>query len=151
MIENIFDKDGLRVLVSRIQALKPDSQRKWGKMNVAQMLAHCNVGFELAYESKHPAPGRFKRFMLKTFVKKGVVNEVPYKKNSPTASVFKVASEQNFIVEQQRLISFLERTHNLSSAHFEGKAYVSFGRLTSTEWNNLFAKHLDHHLTQFGV
>jgi len=26
----------------------------------------------------------------------------------------------------------------------------SFGPLSKTEWNNMFYKHLNHHLTQFG-
>ena len=34
---------------------------------------------------------------------------------------------------------------------FEGKESNSFGPLTKGEWNNMFYKHLDHHLSQFGV
>ena len=45
----------------------------------------------------------------------------------------------------------MQKTFDLGSAHFEGKESPSFGALTADEWNVLFAKHLDHHLTQFGV
>jgi hypothetical protein len=34
---------------------------------------------------------------------------------------------------------------------FEGKESNSFGKLTASEWNIMMYKHLDHHLTQFGV
>jgi ribonuclease HIII len=26
----------------------------WGKMNAGQMLAHCNITYEMAYENIHP-------------------------------------------------------------------------------------------------
>ena len=35
--------------------------------------------------------------------------------------------------------------------NFEGRKSHSFGPLTTAEWNVMFYKHLDHHLTQFGV
>ena len=35
--------------------------------------------------------------------------------------------------------------------YFDGKESHSFGPLNKTEWNNMFYKHADHHLTQFGV
>jgi hypothetical protein len=35
-------------------------------------------------------------------------------------------------------------------AHFDGMESLSSGRLTIQQWNTLFAKHLEHHLGQFG-
>ena len=37
------------------------------------------------------------------------------------------------------------------AAAYEGKESASFGVLTAQEWSNQFYKHMDHHLTQFGV
>jgi hypothetical protein len=34
--------------LSRIDKLQPTSQRYWGKMDVAQMLAHCSAGIDMA-------------------------------------------------------------------------------------------------------
>ena len=82
---------------------------------------------------------------------KGVVNEVPYKKNIPTAPAFVVADRKNFEEEKSKLIKYLEYTVSLGKDHFEGKESLSFGSMTALEWNNLFYKHLDHHLNQFGV
>ncbi|MCH5717102.1 hypothetical protein [Niabella hibiscisoli] len=48
------------------------------------------------------------------------------------------------------MIDYLIQTQELGGAHFEGKESHSFGVLSRTEWNNMFAKHLDHHLSQFG-
>lgn len=43
-------------------------------MNVAQMLAHCNVTYEMVYENIHPKTNFFMSFILKTFIKKIVTN-----------------------------------------------------------------------------
>lgn len=151
MIPNIFEKATTDKLIDRINQLSPSTQAKWGKMNVAQMLAHCSVTYEMVYENKHKPPGAFVKLILKAFVKKTVVNEVPYKKNSSTAPEFVIADERNFLNEKERLINYLNKTQQLGASHFEGKVSVSFGVLNSNEWNNMFYKHLDHHLQQFGV
>ncbi len=150
-LPNIFTKTVADTMIQRINNLTPTTQGLWGKMAVAQMLAHCGVTYEMLYEDKHPKPNAFVKFMLKTFVKKGVVNEVPYKKNSGTAPAFIIKSDKDFEAEKARLIGFIKRTQELGEVHFDGKESHSFGNLSKTEWNNLFYKHLDHHLSQFGV
>ncbi len=150
-MKNIFDQKTTAELIGRINSLTPETRPLWGKMTVDQMLAHCSIAYEMALTTKHPKPNRLMRFLLKTFVKNGVVNEKPYPKNSRTAPVFIISDRRNFEKEKNQLIGFLEETQRLGAAHFEGKESLSFGPMTSGEWNNLFYKHLDHHLTQFGV
>ncbi|MCR9082275.1 DUF1569 domain-containing protein [Algoriphagus sp. NF] len=150
-MQNIFDPSTTSELIARIESLKPDSQPLWGKMSVDQMLAHCSVAYEMAYTDKHPKPNALMRFLLKTFVKSGVVNEKPYPKNARTAPVFIIADRRDFEKEKNQLIDYLKKTQELGAQHFEGKESPSFGPMTAQEWNNLFYKHLDHHLTQFGV
>ena len=43
----------------------------------------------------------------------------------------------------------ITKTQQLGENYFEGKESNSFGKLTASEWNNMFYKHLDHHLSQF--
>jgi hypothetical protein len=150
-MENLFEKDGARNAVKRINNLSKDSAAKWGKMNVAQMLAHCNVPYEYVYENKYPKPGFIKKTLLKIFVKSAVVGPKPYKKNSPTAPDFKIKGEREFEREKGRLIEFIARTQELGELHFDNKESHSFGKLSKEEWNTMFVKHLDHHLKQFGV
>ncbi len=150
-MNNIFDIKETNTLVDRIHKLNPSSQALWGKMSVDQMLAHCNVTYELIYEDKHPKPNNFKKMLLKLFVKSVVVNEKPYKKNGRTAPEFLITDTKIFDEEKQRLIDYLNKTQELGADHFDGKESHSFGRLTTQEWNNMFYKHLNHHLSQFGV
>lgn len=53
------------------------------------------------------------RFLLKAFVKPGVVNEVPYKRNIPTAPAFRIKNGRDFAEEKASLISFVEHTQSL--------------------------------------
>ena len=150
-MKNLFHQSDTNEVIKRIQNLNSNSKPNWGKMNVEQMLAHCNVAYEFVYEDIHPKPSSVKKFLLKTFVKKIVVSDKPYKKNNQTASEFIIKDKRNFEVEKQRLLQYLQKTQKLGEAHFDGKESHSFGVLTKKEWNTMFSKHLDHHLTQFGV
>jgi len=150
-MKNMFNEKEIQTVVGRIKNLNTQAQPLWGKMSVDQMLAHCNVTYEMVYDKKHPKPNAFKRWMLKTIVKPIVVSDKPYKKNSRTAPEFLITDAKNFELEKNRLVDFINRTQRLGANHFENKASHAFGSLTSKEWNMMFYKHLDHHLKQFGV
>ena len=150
-MKNIFEAATTNEIIARINKLTPETQPLWGKMDAAKMLAHCCVTYEMVYTNKHPKAGPLKRYILKLLVKPGVVNTKPYPKNSRTAPQFIIADERVFEAEKKRLVDFLEQTQKLGEAHFDGKESNSFGAMTIGEWNNQFYKHLDHHLTQFGV
>ncbi|MEJ5960910.1 DUF1569 domain-containing protein [Pedobacter immunditicola] len=150
-LPNIFTRTVTEEIIDRINQLKPDTLSLWGKMNVAQMLAHCNVTYEMVYDDKHQRPNAFIRFILKSLVKNKVVNELPYSKNGQTAPQFLIKDTKNFDIEKSRLIDYIKKTQEFGESHFEQKESHSFGKLTATEWNNMFYKHLNHHLSQFGV
>ena len=150
-MKSAFNEDDITLIIDRISRLNPTSKPLWGEMTVAQMLAHCSVTYELVYENKHPKPNRFKKFLLKMFVKNIVVSEKPYKKSSQTAPEFIIKDNRAFDDEKKRLINYIVKTQQFGEKYFEGKVSHSFGPLTKTEWSNMFYKHLDHHLKQFGV
>ena len=150
-MKNVFLPEVTAELIDRINQLSPASQRQWGTMNPAQMLAHCNVAYEMTYEDKHPAPGPFMKLILKLLVKNKVVSDTPHKPNGRTAPAFIISDEKDFNAEKARLVGYIERTQSLGENYFHMKEQQSFGKLTKTEWSNMFYKHLDHHLKQFGV
>jgi hypothetical protein len=151
-MKNVFSVDTVGALEGRINALTPEKTALWGSMNAGQMLAHCNVSYDMAYEpEKFPRPNFMLRLMLKAFVKKKVVSDEPFAKKSPTAPAFIIKDTRDFELEKGKLIANIRKTQALGAQHFEGKESVSFVALTSNEWNTMFYKHLDHHLSQFGV
>ena len=151
-MQNVFNPPDAQTFIDRINLLTPFAVPNWGKMSVDQMLALCNVTYEMVYEpQKHKPPGAIAKFILKRFVKPKVVGEKSYPKDSPTAPQFVVNGMQDYELEKKRLIGFIQKTQQLGAEAFNGKESFSFGKLTSQEWNNMFAKHLNHHLEQFGV
>jgi len=140
-MENIFTHEGATSFLNRLEKLTPETKGVWGKMNVSQMLAHCNVTYEMCYENKHPKPSGFVKFILKAFVKKYVTNEITYKKGSKTAPQFIITDQKEFETEKERLKNYIIKTQELGTAHFDGRESHSFGKLNSQEWNNMFAKH----------
>lgn len=152
IIKNIFTKAVTDEFIGRIENLTPQSKPLWGKMNVSQMLAHCSVSYEMVYEmDKFPKPGKFMKFIIQLLAKSQVVGEKPYPKNGRTAPQFVITDEREFEKEKAKLVEYLQKTLQLGESHFDGKESHSFGNLSKKEWNNLFYKHLDHHLSQFSV
>lgn len=150
-VRDLFSEEGLNETLSRINKLNPDTPAIWGKMSVDQMLAHCTVSYMMTYTDNYKPLGGLTKLLLKLFVKNAVVGQKPYPKNGRTAPEFIISDKRNFEVEKNKLVSYLIKTHKLGSSHFDQKNYRSFGKLSAKEWNTLFSKHIDHHLTQFGV
>jgi hypothetical protein len=151
-ILNIFDPKTTELLTERIKKLTAHTTPQWGKMDVGQMLAHCSVAYDQVYDPNTKRPLLPVRFLLKLFLKGKLTNATtPYKKNSGTAPAFIIKDTRNFEQEKARIIAYIQRTEKSGVAYFDNKESASFGKMTADEWNNLFYKHLDHHLTQFGV
>ncbi|RQO31347.1 hypothetical protein DBR32_05125 [Taibaiella sp. KBW10] len=151
-MKNIFDAKDVQYFTDRMEKLNTNTQPLWGKMNATQMLAHLNVSYEMIFEpGKHPAPKGMMKVLLKWLVKPKVTNEKPYKKSSPTAPSFIITDTRDFEKEKARLSTFMQQVQGLGAKHFEGKASLSFGVLNHQQWNNMLAKHLEHHFGQFGV
>jgi hypothetical protein len=150
-LPNIFKADVSNKIIDRINNLKPTTNGNWGEMNVPQMLAHCNVTYEMTFENIHPKPNVFLKFILKMIVKKKVVTETPYQKNGKTAPAFIIKGNKDFETEKQCLINYISKSQKLGETYFKDKESHSFGVLSKSEWSNMFYKHLDHHLTQFGA
>ena len=151
-MQNVFDAQDAQEYINRINNLTPETQRKWGKMSVDQVLAHLNVAYDLTFTpEKFPKPSFIAKFLLSRFVKPKITNEIPYKQSLPTSPVFIIADERNYEEEKAKLIGNIQRVQQLGREAFEGKENINFGKMTAQGWNNMFAKHLNHHLEQFGV
>ena len=150
-MKNVFNANDVAEIITRIEKLTPETKATWGKMSVAQMLAHCNVSYEMIYENIHAKPNPILKLILKLFIKGSVVGDKPYKQSLKTAPAFIIKGSKDFELEKSRLITYITRTQELGEDYFDNKESHSFGQLTKNEWNNMLYKHLDHHLSQFGA
>lgn len=135
-------------IVRRLQALRPDSERRWGRMSVAQMLWHVNEALEGALGRPVLAP---EKVPLPRPVMKFIVINMPWPKGAPTlkrwipqAEIYDFASERD---RCGRLVDELS-SKPLDDAWPDSP---TLGKMSGKDVSRLHAKHLNHHLTQFGL
>lgn len=147
-MKNIFDNDAYEELQKRINLLSNISSRLCGRMEVAQMLHHCQAPLNIMLE--HNTYGLKSNFIAKLLFKKTMYSNKPWSKNLPTVPAFKVTEEKKFSHEKAELLKLLEEAHNKKHAK-KIAPHPVFGEFTKDQWGKLHYKHLDHHLRQFGV
>lgn len=149
-MKSLFDSETHLEIVQRIDKLNDAAKRQWGKMEVGQMLRHCQFPLKVALgRHKIKKPNPFMKLLYKGF-KKSMYNDKPWKHNLPTAPGFKVADQRNFKEEKEKLVGLIDDFHSEKDQKTRNP-HPAFGRLTYEQWGQMQYKHLDHHLRQFGV
>ena len=146
-VKDLFEPSVKEEIITRINKLTPGTQRKWGKMDVAQMLAHLQQPLKVAY-GEHNCKGNFLIRTLSVFFKSNLYNDKPFARNLPTDKTFKIADTRDFKNERERLV---EMVNVFVPEKLTQKPHPVFGPLTQEQWSRSQWKHLDHHLQQIGV
>ena len=151
-VKNLFDAAVANHVKTRLARLEPQSERRWGKMTAAQMMAHCSVSMQWAVGEVVPERGALPARLMGRLVKPMVFrNEDPLRRNSPTAKSLIVADERDLATERERLLGLIDRFAAGGAAGCTKNPHSFFGKMKPEEWAILMYKHLDHHLRQFGV
>lgn len=148
-MRNMFNAGDRAEIERRLAALQPSSTGQWGKMGVAQMLAHCAVALEAPVGDRRKKQSLLGRIVT-PFIRSAVLGEKPLGHDSPTDPDFVIADERQFSSEHGRLVALLARFCDGGPSAADGRVHSFFGRLSGQEWGRLVYKHLDHHLRQFG-
>ena len=145
-MQNIFDENTYTDIRQRIEKLQPDAIRQFGKMDVAQMLAHCNNQLEVAMD-KMKVPD------VSTFVSRQIIrrilpfiNTIP--KGTETSEALKVTDVRHFETEKKKLLNNLDAIYK-RGIKSQWHEHPAFGKLSGREWAHLTSVHLNHHLHQF--
>ena len=149
-MKSIFDPKTYEEVLGRIGQLNQKSRPLWGKMDVAQMMCHCQYPLEVAMEKKEiKKPGPVMRLLYKSF-KSAMYNDKAWRKNLNTPKEYKVVSDKDYSREKEKLTDLILEFHQLREReHWD--PHPAFGHFTHEQWGKLQFKHLDHHLRQFGV
>lgn len=134
----------------RIMALTPLSERRWGRMTPDQMLWHCSQPIDAALgnipfgdpPSRIPLPKSWIAFMIL----KG-----PWPKGrTPTMPSWEARATYDFEEQRRRLLGLID---SFTARDITGSAapHPVLGVTSLDYQSRLQARHLDHHLTQFGV
>lgn len=146
-MKSIFNKEAYTEITLRLNKLSASSPRQWGKMDVAQMLAHCNKPIEYYLgkiqlkKSNNPILRLFKSILY---------NDRSFGKGAPTNRSFIISDKREFEQERsklfQNLIEITTRGEN-----YDWPPHASFGRMTGEQYGKSIYKHIDHHLKQFNT
>lgn len=129
-MKSLFDTNTYDEVLQRLNNLKAQSQRNWGKMDVAQMLAHSTEAFKVPL-SKKKIPRIFLGLLLGWMIKSKLYNDSPWKQNLPTG--------------------LIEAFHKAGPDGISKYPYPFFGKFTPDQCGKSMYKHLGHHFQQFGV
>jgi hypothetical protein len=136
------------VLKGRVNALTPDTTPRWGKMSVDQMLHHVNLVLKEAF-GEHTAKPNV-RGVPEALVRWAIIH-IPWGKSAPTRPDMLIPEGQRYDFAQEKALclSMIDRfLARPMDAPWPRSANFS---MTGRHWSQLQYKHLDHHLTQFGV
>lgn len=150
-MKSLFEPAAVEVTTDRIARLRSDSERQWGKMDVAQMLAHCSAAIGMAVGETRPPRILLGRLLGRMAKKSLITNGTPMRRNSMTDKSVLVTDERDFAAERQRLRESIDRFAAGGPGICTTHPHFFFGPLTPVEWAVLMYQHLDHHLRQFGV
>lgn len=147
-MNNLYNQTDVNGIINRIENLQPNAVRQWGKMNVAQMLAHLNAFLETALNinfQERMLVGR----ILGRFFKTRYVSEKQFSKNGPTGKNYIFTDQKYFEKEKNKAILLVKQFYENGAEQCTKKPHPFFGYLTPNEWAIAQWKHFDHHLRQF--
>lgn len=150
-MQTLFDQKVHQDVLQRLGNLTQTSAPIWGKMNVAQMVKHCQMPLLVATGKMELTEkiGIFKKLMFKVY-KPLMYNDKPWPENIPTTKDYLITDACDFEEERIKLITTINDFHNKAlNMHWPKHPY--FGHFSTDQWGKIQYKHLDHHLKQFGV
>ena len=132
---------------TRLAALKPDAQRKWGSMTPDQMVWHLSQFLEFALgEGTHPRG----KMPLPMFIMRPMVLYGPWPRSAPTHPSAKAQATYDIEAEKRRCLALIERfvSRPIDGPWPEDAAWGNAGGAFASK---LQARHFDYHLRQFGA
>ncbi len=149
-MRSILTKDAFEDVFRRIDTLENTMKPQWGKMNTSQMLAHCQEPLKIALGVTEEVKEPLIKKMIMSLFKKKLYDDSEWKRNLPTTDQFRITDERDFKEEKEKLISLISAFYN-SKDQRKWPKHPVFGKLTKEQWGKMQYKHLNHHLSQFGV
>lgn len=153
-MKDLFNPIMVEEIKQRILQLRPESERQWGTLIVAEALAHCTSGIQMAMGVIQPKRASFPANLLGPLIKPLVFrDDKPLRRNSPSSPelFFADSTQCELQHERSRLIAAIDGFASQGAACCTSNPHPFFGRLNPEQWAILMYKHLDHHLRQFGV
>ncbi len=151
MASNIFQSLDYSSIIQRIDSLQPDSPKRWGKMDIIQMLEHCAIQLRLALGIIPQTNTEGSSLMRTKFGRWVSLYALPWSKGLPTPQKMNMVanniSVDDFQAKKEALLDLL----GMVIVKQDFRPHPFFGKLDKKYWGRLIWKHIDHHLKQFGA
>lgn len=148
--------DDHAAIMARLRRLRPESQRRWGRMTAAQMVCHLTDAFRnMLGERPTSAPSRPAGWVRRRLLKwVAIYSPLPW----PHGIRTRPEADQElggtppaaFEADLTALIASCDRFMS-NRAKVASRPHFMFGPLTEAEWARWAYLHMDHHLRQFGL
>ena len=151
-MENLFNQKDFVAIVDRLNSINQLSERKWGKMDVNQMIVHLKDQLDIALGNK--AAKAQGPYILRTIWGKWLaIYIVPWRKGKESTpkemdALLNGAVITDFESDKHLLISRIQEFVSITG---DFSPHPFFGKLNTKDWGRLAWKHLNHHLMQFGA
>jgi Protein of unknown function (DUF1569) len=147
--------DNRHELLARLARLRPDTQRRWGKMTAHQMVCHCTDAFRNLLGERPTGPTK-RSGPIRARLLKWVALYAPVQ--WPQGIQTRAEADQELggtrPVDFDRDVASLEQASERFAGNIAAVAvrpHFMFGKLNEREWARWAYLHLDHHLRQFGL
>lgn len=151
-MDNILTATGKADILSRLDKLTEHTERRWGTLQVNEMLAHMNDAFKLSLGMRESVDtSNFFTHYITFNVAVYVLPQWPRgEKTAPELDQRRAGTKaKDFYTE----LEFLKKMMDVFAEREESKLqhHPMFGKLSKKQWADLLYKHLRHHLRQFCV
>jgi len=140
-------------ILRRLQSVRPESVRKWGRMSPHQMICHLADSFRgvMGERPLSEAPSRVPRKLLRWIA---LDVPVPWPKGIQTRPEIDQelggTPPGEFAADMGELQSLFERFVR-SPRDFSWQGHPMLGPMSERDWMRWGYVHMDHHLRQFGA
>lgn len=140
-------------ILRRLRAVRPDSDRRWGRMSAHQMVCHLGDALRMAVGERpvRPATGLFQRTFVKWIA---LYLPLPWPPGIPTRPEIDQHGSGTRPAEFSADVAAVEALLGLLAAPTgarDRRSHPIFGPMSRSAWLRWGYRHADHHLRQFGV
>jgi len=146
-IRTLLNEQDRTLILERLRRVAPEARPAWGTLDAPRMLCHVADQLRVALGDIPAEPVH--SLMSRTLLKFLVVNTGmrPPRAKIETAPEMLLSHPTNWNDDLSACVALAERVGRGSACAI----HPTFGVLSPQEWGRLCWKHLDHHLSQFGV
>ncbi len=137
--------------IERVQLIKADTPRQWGKMDAARAVRHLiytlelSLGIEKVENRVHPVVGALLYFAFNQVI-------TTWPKGMKGPDYLTPLPKHDFASEKEQLVHLITQFVNeLERNPTRIEVNPSLGAITLAKWSRAHGVHMDHHLRQFGV